>query len=69
MSDIKTKLPSIILLVLGAALVIWGYQLSGGAANEVAKSLTGSATDAVMYRYIIGAVCLAAGAYLFFKKR
>lgn len=65
----QTKMLSIILIVLGAALIIWGFQLSGGAANEVARSLTGSSTDAVMYRYIAGAVSLAAGAFLFLKKK
>jgi len=49
--------------------VIWGFQLSGGVANEVARSLTGSSTDAVIYRYISGAVSLAAGFFLFLKKK
>ena len=65
----QTKLLSIILVVLGAALIIWGFQISGGAANEVSRSLTGSSTDAVVYRYIAGAVSLAAGAFLFFRKK
>ncbi len=65
----QTRLLSIILIVLGAALVIWGFQLSGGAANEVARSVTGSSSDAVMYRYIAGAISLAAGGFLFFKKK
>jgi hypothetical protein len=65
----QIRLLSIVLIVLGAALIIWGFQLSGGAANEVTRSLTGSSTDAVMYRYIAGAVSLAAGAFLFLKKK
>ena len=65
----QTRLLSIILIVLGAALVIWGFQLSGGAANEVARSVTGSSSDAVMYRYIAGVISLAAGGFLFFKKK
>jgi hypothetical protein len=65
----QIKLLSVVLIVLGAGLVIWGFQLSGGAANEVARSLTGSSTDAVMYRYIAGAVSLAAGFFLFIKKK
>ena len=47
----QLKLLSIVLIVLGAALIIWGFQLSGGAANEVTRALTGSSTDAVVYRY------------------
>ena len=65
----QVKLLSIVLIVLGAALVIWGFQLSGGAANEVTRALTGSSTDAVMYRYLAGAVSLAAGLFLFVTKK
>lgn len=65
----QMKLLAIILIVLGAGLLVWGYQLSGGAANELTRSLTGSSTDAVMYRYLGGAVCLAAGLFLFFRKK
>ena len=65
----QIKLLSIVLIVLGAALIIWGFQISGGAANEVTRSLTGSSTDAVVYRYIAGAISLAAGLFLFLKKK
>ena len=64
----QIKLLSIVLVVLGAALIIWGFQISGGAANEVARSLTGSSTDAVVHRYIAGAISLAIGLFLFLKK-
>ena len=62
------KLLGIILVVLGAGLVIWGYNMSGSTANELTRALTGSSTDEVMYRYIGGAICLAAGLFLFFRK-
>ena len=65
----QLKLLSIVLIVLGAALIIWGFQLSGGAANEVTRALTGSSTDAVVYRYVAGAVSLAAGFFLFVTKK
>ena len=65
----QIKLLSIVLIVLGAALIIWGFQISGGAANEVTRSLTGSSTDAVVYRYIAGAISVAAGLFLFLKKK
>jgi hypothetical protein len=65
----QVKLLSVVLIVLGAALIIWGFQLSGGAANEVTRAITGSSTDAVMYRYVAGAVSLAAGFFLFVTKK
>lgn len=64
----QMKLLSIVLVVLGAALILWGYNMSGSAANEVVRAVQGSSSDAVMYRYIGGAVSLAAGLFLLFKK-
>ncbi len=64
----QMKVLSIILVVLGVALLIWGFQMSGSAANEVSRAVTGSSSDAVMYRYIGGAISLAAGLFLYFKK-
>lgn len=65
----QLKLLAIILVVLGAALIIWGYNMSGSTANEVSRALTGSSMDEVVYRYIAGAVSLAAGLFLFLKKK
>ena len=65
----QSKLLGIILVVLGAGLVIWGYNMSGSAANELTRALTGSSTDEIMYRYIGGAICLAAGLFMFVKRR
>ena len=62
------KVVSIVLIVLGAGLIIWGYQLSGSAANEVVKAVQVSSSDGVMYRYIGGAISLAAGLSLMFRK-
>jgi len=64
----QMRLLSIVLIVLGAALIIWGYNMSGSAANEVVRAVQGSSSDAVMYRYIGGAVSLAAGLFLLFRK-
>lgn len=63
------KIISIILIVVGAGLLIWGYQLSGSFESELSKTFSGSAPEGVMWRYISGAASLIAGSYLFFKKR
>lgn len=64
----NTRILAIILAVVGIALIVWGYRISGSLGNEVARTFTGSSTDAVTYRYVGGAVCLAVGAFLFFRK-
>ena len=38
-------------------------------ANLIRCSLTGSSTDAVVYRYVAGAISLAAGLFLFLGKK
>ncbi len=61
------KILGIILLVAGAGLALWGYQLSGSAGSQITQAVTGSDTDRVMTLYISGAVGLAVGIYLLVK--
>ena len=67
-SSQNIKIVSIVLIVIGIALLVWGFQMSDSIGNKLTESLTGASMDEVMYRYIGGAVCLAVGAYLFLKK-
>ena len=62
------KMVGIILIVVGIALLVWGFQLSDSFNNRVTESLTGSSSDPVVIRYIAGAASLAVGAFLFVKK-
>lgn len=65
----QLRLLAIILVVLGAALIIWGLNLSDSPANDVSRALTGSSMDKVVHRYIAGAASLAAGLFLFLRKK
>ena len=69
MNPQQLKLLAIILIVLGAALIVWGLNMSDSPANEVSRALTGSSLDKIVYRYIAGAVSVAAGLFLFLRKR
>jgi hypothetical protein len=69
MSAQRLKLLAIILIVLGAALIIWSFNLSDSAANEILRVFNGSSMDEVVYRFIAGAVSLAAGLFLFLKEK
>lgn len=62
------KLIAVVLIVVGAGLIVWGFQMSDSLGSQVSETLTGSPMDGVMTRYISGAAALAAGAYLFFRK-
>ena len=67
-SQSTNKPLGIALAVIGVCLMFWGYQMSGSVSSQVTKVITGAASEAVMVRYIGGAVCAAVGLYLFFKK-
>jgi len=69
----KTNIPvprilGIALLVIGAGLLWWGYQLSDSIGSQLTESISGSMPDDVMIRYIAGAVSLVVGLFLFLKK-
>ena len=58
------KVLGIALIVLGAGLIFWGYQLSGSVAAQLTETVSGSMPDEVMVRYIGGAVCGVVGVVL-----
>ena len=58
----------LVLLVGGAGFTYWGYQMSHSLTSEFTRAVTGSLPDAVMYRYIGGAIGIVAGLFLLVKK-
>jgi hypothetical protein len=62
------KVIGLALLVGGAGLAYWGYQLSGSLTAQFSKTLTGALPDAVMYRYIGGAISCVVGLFLLARK-
>lgn len=58
----------LVLLVGGAGLAYWGYQMSHSFVSQLSRTLTGSLPDGVMYRYIGGAIGGVAGLFLLLKK-
>ena len=65
----QNKLIGLVLVVVGAGLLYWGYNESQSVTSQVSEAFSGSPLDRVMYKYIGGAVALLAGVYLFFRKR
>ncbi len=70
MSGSKTvmRVIGLVLIVVGIALIYWGYQDSSAMSAKVVKTLSGSEPDNIMYKYIGGAVSLVVGVYLTFRK-
>jgi drug/metabolite transporter (DMT)-like permease len=59
----------IVLLVVGAVLLYFGWQSSQSLGDQITETLTGRFTDATMWYIIGGAAALAAGAFLTLFKR
>ena len=62
------KIVGLALIVAGAGLAYWGYQMSGSITSQLTKTVSGALPDEVMYRYIGGAICAVVGGFLFVKK-
>ncbi len=67
-SNTGAKIVGLALIVAGAGLAYWGYQMSGSLTSQLTKTVSGAMPDEVMYRYIGGAICAVVGGFLLVKK-
>lgn len=62
------KAVGLALIVLGAGLIIWGYQLSDSVASQLTETVSGSMPDDVVVRYIAGAASVVVGLFLALRR-
>jgi hypothetical protein len=62
------KTIAVVLLVLGAILLYFGFTASQSMTEEIGEALTGKYSDETMAYIIGGAVSAVAGLFLLFKK-
>jgi hypothetical protein len=67
-SKSNKKVISIVLMVVGIGLAIWGYQMSGSFGSQISSTFSGSAPDKVMLLLIGGIASFVVGLYLYMKK-
>lgn len=65
----NSKLIGLVLLVVGIALLYFGYQSSQSVGEQVSETLTGRFTDETTWYLIGGAAAAVAGAYITFMKK
>ncbi len=65
----STKLVGVILLVVGIALLYFGYQSTQSVGDQITETLTGRFTDETMWYLIGGAAAVVAGGFLAFIKK
>lgn len=59
---------SIILLIIGVALIAWGYQVSGEVGSQISSTFSGRPTDETLIFYIVGGIAAAIGVIGLVKK-
>lgn len=62
-------LASIVLLIAGIVLLIFGLQGSDSFASEVKEAVTGTPTDQSIWLIVLGGVMAAAGLFGFLRTR
>ncbi|NVJ66290.1 MAG: DUF3185 family protein [Gammaproteobacteria bacterium] len=55
------KIIAIVLLVVGVALLFWGYNMTQSAGEQLAEAVTGSFSDKATWLMIGGGVCALIG--------
>ncbi|TEW56519.1 DUF3185 family protein [Psychromonas sp. RZ22] len=56
-----SKLMGIIFVVVGVALVMWGYNIFDSVGSQVTRSLGGDASIQAWGGMIVGAICIVMG--------
>ncbi|WP_088332768.1 DUF3185 family protein [Lacimicrobium sp. SS2-24] len=67
-ANTNTKILSLILMVVGIGLAVWGFNEADSTAGKVTEAVTGSYSDETMMMLIGGAASFIVGLYLFIKK-
>ncbi len=67
-SNPAIRIISVVLLITGIGLSVWGYQVSGSFGSQLNNAFNGSPSDKVMMLYIGGAVSFVIGLYLLVRK-
>ena len=57
----------IILLVVGIALIGWGFSISDSIGGQLSSAFSGSPGDKAMILYIVGGICAAFGIFKLVK--
>lgn len=63
-----TKLLGIALVVVGAFLIVWGYNESQTVGSHLNRMFSGAETERTLLYYIGGGVCLVAGILALVRK-
>lgn len=63
------RLIGLVLLVVGALLLYWGYQTHESLQSQLTEAVTGTPSDKAMWLLVGGAACAIAGLFATFGLR
>ena len=66
-SSSTLRILGIVLLVAGAGLAFWGYQMSGELGAQITQTVSGDMADGVLMRYAAGGASAIVGLILLIK--
>lgn len=59
----NNKLIGIVLIVIGVALAVWGYNIYDSAGSQVSRALSGDAPIEAWAGMVGGAICMVSGIF------
>lgn len=65
----NNKMLGIVLLVVGAGLAWWGYDVAQSARGQFTRLWSGGVPDKAVVLYIAGAACAVLGLYLLGRRK
>jgi hypothetical protein len=63
MSKKKSKMIGIVLLVVGVALLAWGFDIYGAFGSKLTRAVSGDISNKALGLFIIGGICSGLGVY------
>jgi hypothetical protein len=63
MSKKDSKMIGIVLLVVGVALLVWGFDVYGAFGSKLGRAISGDISNKALALFIIGGVCSGLGIY------
>ena len=63
MSKKNSKMIGIVLLVVGVALLVWGFDVYGAFGSKLGRAISDDISNKALALLIIGGICSGLGAY------
>ena len=63
MSKKNSKMFGIVLLVVGVALLVWGFDVYGAFGSKLGRVISGGISNKALLLFVVGGICSGLGIY------